>query len=268
MLRERREAMGLTLSGPASHLRRSPSMLSRMEHAQVPIQRADLEDLLDLYGVEDHDVRRGFLDLHAQCSAPAWFDLYADDVPEAVLDLVWLESMAERIDTYCAGAVDGLLQTAAYAAAVAEAEVDGPGPVHRRVEMLTLRQAVLSRAQAPPLTAVIEEAALQRPVGGPEVMVGQLRHLVRCADRPGVEVRVLPAGAGAHAALDGGFTLLHLPPPLDEVASAPSALGLAHVGRPHTTRLGAAYDRLRATALDPGASADLITEIADRLEKT
>jgi transcriptional regulator with XRE-family HTH domain len=266
MLRDAREQHGMTLAEPARHLSRSQSMVSRMENAQIPIQRPDLDALLDLYGVHDPGLRRGFVDLHAQSGLPAWWDLYAEIVPDPVLDQVWLESMARRVDTYCATVVDGLLQTAGYAVAVAEAAVDR-GDVDRWVEMLTLRQAVLSRTQAPPLTAILDEAVLRRPVGGPEVMVDQLRHLVRSGERPGIEVRVLPAAAGAHASLDGGFTLLQLPAPLEEVATSTSAVGLVHVRPPRTAHLTAAYDRLRRASLEPGASAELITEIADQLDK-
>jgi transcriptional regulator with XRE-family HTH domain len=266
MLRDRREAHGMTLAEPARHLNRSQSMVSRMENAQIPIQRPDLDALLHLYEVDDPGLRQGFIDLHAQSGLPAWWDLYAEIVPDPVLDQVWLESMARRIETYCATVVDGLLQTAGYAVAVAEAGV-GTGDVDRWVEMLTLRQAVLSRTHAPPLTVIVDEGVLRRPVGGAEVMADQLRHLVRSGERPGIEVRVLATGVGAHAALDGGFTLLQLPPPLEAVAASASAIGLVHVGPPHDTRLGAAYDRLRRAALEPGASADLITEIADQLDK-
>lgn len=45
-------------------------------------------------------------------------------------------------------------------------------------------------------------------IGGPKTMADQLRHLAVMTERAPVEVRVIPWGAGGHAALSGAFELL------------------------------------------------------------
>ncbi|MGH3812945.1 MAG: Scr1 family TA system antitoxin-like transcriptional regulator [Pseudonocardiaceae bacterium] len=65
------------------------------------------------------------------------------------------------------------------------------------------------------LDVVINEGALRRVVGGPDVMRGQLRRLVESSELPNVVLRVLPCDAGAHPGVDGSFTVLEFPNPGD-----------------------------------------------------
>jgi len=50
-------------------------------------------------------------------------------------------------------------------------------------------------------------------VGGPEVMRGQLAHLLELSKRPNIRLQILPLEAGAHPALTGGFIVLKVPEP-------------------------------------------------------
>jgi hypothetical protein len=70
------------------------------------------------------------------------------------------------------------------------------------------RQALLERPGAPRLWAVVDEAALRRPVGGREVMRAQLERLVEATKLPNVTLQVLPFAAGAHPAMVGAFSIL------------------------------------------------------------
>jgi hypothetical protein len=67
---------------------------------------------------------------------------------------------------------------------------------------------LLDRANPPQFIFVIDEAALRRRIGGPAVMLDQLRHLDAVARQPNVSVLVLPFDVGEHAGLDGSFVLL------------------------------------------------------------
>jgi hypothetical protein len=70
------------------------------------------------------------------------------------------------------------------------------------------RQTLLTRPDAPRLWAVIDEAALRRPVGSPEVMRGQLERLVDATRLANVVLQILPFGAGAHPGMVGAFSIL------------------------------------------------------------
>jgi hypothetical protein len=73
------------------------------------------------------------------------------------------------------------------------------------------RQAILERDDPPPpvICALIDQSALLREIGGPEVMRDQLSHLVALSRRPNITVQVIP-NAGAHPGLLGAFTVAEL----------------------------------------------------------
>jgi hypothetical protein len=73
------------------------------------------------------------------------------------------------------------------------------------------RQTLLTREHPPRLWAVVDEAAMRRPVGGPEVMRGQLERLIEAAKLPNVTLQILPFGEGAHPAMVGSFSVLRFP---------------------------------------------------------
>ncbi|MEH1012492.1 DUF5753 domain-containing protein [Micromonospora sp. CPCC 206060] len=73
-------------------------------------------------------------------------------------------------------------------------------------------QTIMNADHPPLFTAVIDEAVLRRPVGGPAVMREQLDHLVTLVGaRPRVRIHVVPYAAGAYAGLDGPFVMATLP---------------------------------------------------------
>jgi hypothetical protein len=55
---------------------------------------------------------------------------------------------------------------------------------------------------------VVDEAAMRRPVGGPEVMRGQLERLIEAAKLPNVTLQILPFDVGAHSSMQGSFSIL------------------------------------------------------------
>ena len=81
--------------------------------------------------------------------------------------------------------------------------------IESRVNLRISRQEALSRRDRPPrLWAVLDEAALRRPLGGREVMRGQIEHLIRLCGKPNVQIQIIPFSAGGHAASGGAFTML------------------------------------------------------------
>jgi hypothetical protein len=73
------------------------------------------------------------------------------------------------------------------------------------------RQILLTREQPPRLWAVVDEAAMRRPVGGREVMRDQVERLIDAAKLPNVTLQVLPFDAGAHPGMVGSFSVLRFP---------------------------------------------------------
>ena len=163
----------------------------------------------------------------------------------------------------------GLLQTTDYAR-----EIFRNGPrelerdeVERRVEVRLARQQILSRNDRPRLWAVIDEAVIHRVVGGPDVMRGQLRHLVESAKQGKTTIQVVPYRAGAHAGTIGAFVILDFPEPTDPaVVYVETLAGDIYLEqRSDVDRYTLAFDRLRAASLHPDDSVQLIEQVASSL---
>jgi hypothetical protein len=130
--------------------------------------------------------------------------------------------------------VPGQLQTADYARAVIrlgypEAAAE---EIERRTALRISRQQLLARPDGPHFWAVLDEAALRRPLGGPGVMRDQVDHLIEAAARPTVTVRVIPFRAGGHPAAGGAFSLLRFPEPdLPDVVYLEQLTSALHLDR-------------------------------------
>ncbi|MGH3869690.1 MAG: DUF5753 domain-containing protein [Pseudonocardiaceae bacterium] len=112
----------------------------------------------------------------------------------------------------------------------------------------------------------MDEAVLRRVIGGSEVMHGQLTQLLDVAQRPNVEVRVLPLRHGAHAGLDGSFWLYEMPDPYPDVACVNVLGSNLYVEEDAAVdRFRQAYHQLSAAALDGKESAALIVAAAKEL---
>jgi hypothetical protein len=77
--------------------------------------------------------------------------------------------------------------------------------VAARLEARLARQALLVREDPPAAWFLLDEAALRRCVGSPEIMAAQLAHLSGVARLPNVAIQVVPNTE--HAGLLGGFAV-------------------------------------------------------------
>ena len=209
-LRRLRTEVGLTREQASEMIRASEWKIHRLENGQVGFKDRDVVDLLRLYGVDDPGEVAAFLVLAREANAPGWWHHYGDLLPQWFRAFVDLESAATLIRTYEGQFVPGLLQTEDYMRAVITGALldNSPEQVERRVALRMTRQSLLGRADAPRLWAVVDEAALRRPVGGREVMRTQLEWLIEATKLPNVTLQVLPFGAGAHPAMVDAFSVL------------------------------------------------------------
>jgi hypothetical protein len=209
-LRRLRESSGVTREGAGWEIRSSESKISRMELGRVGFKERDVSDLLTLYGVSDEGEREALLKLARDANSPGWWHRYGDVLPSWFQSYLGLEAAAALIRSYEVQFVPGLLQTREYARAVVLLGHGGAGvaEIDRRVDLRMQRQQLLLRDKPPLLWAVVDEAALRRPIGGPEVMRGQLTALIEATKSPTVRLQVIPFAAGGHAAAGGAFTIL------------------------------------------------------------
>jgi hypothetical protein len=264
-LRRLREAEGVSRETAGWEIRASESKISRMELGRVSFKERDVADLLTLYGVTDEEEREAWLTLARQANTPGWWQREGDILPGWFQPYLGLESAAVLIRTYEVQFIPGLLQTPEYAKAVillGHANAP-PAEVERRVAVRMKRQQVLAREDPPQLWVVVDEGALRRPIGGPEVMRAQLRMLVDATKLPHVRLQVIPFNAGGHAAAGGSFSILRFPeqdlPDVVYIEQLTSALYLDK--RDDIDHYAAAMERLCVEAERPDRTGDILGKI-------
>jgi transcriptional regulator with XRE-family HTH domain len=258
-LRRLREEAGLTIDRVAEALECSQSKVSRIETGQVSATPRDVRDMLELYRVDD-DRREALVRVAREARQRGWWQKFVD-VPDGVPAYVGLETAATSIDIYMSLIVPALLQTADYAKAVIGAVRPDlpPAELDRRVELRLRRQALLDQERPPALRVLLDDTVVWRPVGGPEVMATQRRRLLEDAQRPSVTLQILPLEAGAHAGIDGPFTLFGFPAPERDVVALDSAADALYLESPEDLRrYRRVFERLLPAALTPEASVALI----------
>jgi DNA-binding XRE family transcriptional regulator len=209
-LRRLRTDLGLSREEAAETIRASAWKIHRLENGQVRFKERDIADLLRRYEVTDPAEVVEFVTMAREANSPGWWQSYGDVLPQWFRAYMDLESAAILIRTYEGQFVPGLLQTDDYMRAVMHgARVDESAEdVGRRVRLRMARQTLLTREHPPRLWAVVDEAALRRPVGSPEIMRGQLERLIDAAKLPNVTLQVLPFDSGAHPAMASSFSVL------------------------------------------------------------
>ncbi len=256
-LRKLREQSGLSLTDAAKKLGWQASRLSRIETRQSGIPTSDLRKLLNEYEVGDEEYRKYLTDLARRVNERGWWQKYAGLIGSEYADLIGLEEEARVIRTYEQELVPGLLQTAEYARAYSRAAwpTGTARQIDRWVEVRMERQEILVRSDPPParLHVVLSEAVLRRPVGGREVMRGQLESMLRPRDRGNVTIQVLPFDAGVHPAMVGPFTMMSFSDPEElGIVNVENATGTLFLEEAAEVRV---YDEiwstLQASALSP-----------------
>ncbi len=219
-LRKLRTNAGISREAAGDAIRGSHAKISRLELGRVSSKERDIADLLTLYGVTDEGLRTDYLDLARQASMPGWWQQYGDVLSPWFETLIGLEEAATLIRTYEVQFIPGLLQTEAYARAVITLGYPGSSAreIDRRVELRMARQKLLTRNDPPRLWAVVDEAALRRPLGGQEAMRAQLEYLLEISALPNVTLQVAPFNMGGLAAAGGPITILRfLEPDLPDI---------------------------------------------------
>lgn len=261
-----REQAGLSVEEAGRRLEWSRGRLNKMEaNKWTRPDLGNIRALLDLYSVTDQAQREAVLTLARQSREKGWWANYQDIWRGS---LAGFEAEASLINTYEDLRVPGLFQTEDYATAMFKGgQVLDNDQIRRRVEARLARQGIVHGEAPPTLWAVIDEAALTKSVGGPSVMRDQLRHIVDMSARPNIYVQVLPDSAGAHAAMDGPFTILNFPDQGDpSVVYIETATSDLYLETPEElTRYRLIFDLIRSSALSPDSSRAYLANLIDRL---
>ncbi|HSX98981.1 MAG TPA: helix-turn-helix transcriptional regulator [Streptomyces sp.] len=189
-----------------------------------------------------------------------WPYVYREAFPDWSRKFVEYSARAVTISQYAAHVVPGLLQTEDYARAVLslDALLDGEEQLEERVAARIGRQERLGSPDRPQLWVILDEAVLRRPIGGHAVMRKQLARLLDAAAERHIAVQVLPFDQGGHEAMGGSLTILTLPDDSEVAYTEGSDYGQLIEEPANVGRYKVIYDRLRAAALPPLMSLDVI----------
>jgi transcriptional regulator with XRE-family HTH domain len=257
-LRRHREAAGVTIDVVAERLGFSPSKVSRIETGHNSATPRDVAELLAFYGVQTREAEE-LVQIAREARQKGWWHPFSAVLVGAY---VGLEAAARGVRTYEQQVIPGLLQTEDYALAMigVARSSDTPKEIDRRVHVRLARQSLLTQDDAIDLRVVLDEAVLSRPVGGDDVMRDQLARLIEVQAQPNVRIQVLPFAAGAHAGMDGPFTILDFPDQADaDLVYAENATGGLFLEKEEELKkYHAIFDALASTALDPEASTRML----------
>ena len=265
-MRKRREALGL----PQDAIRRKVgipiSKISRMEtgHRGMPLH--DIASMLVVYGVVG-DERKELLRLAKEVDQHAALVRPGTTLAERRRTLIWLESQAIGITNVNTVVMPGLLQTGEYTRALmADSGLVPKDEIEDRMLTRLSQHSVLQRQRPPMLSAIIDEPALRRPVGGRDVQRRQLEHLLSMAAWPTITIRIIPARIGVHAGIDGSFSLLRFldAPAVVYVESLAAGLFLEDTNT--VSDYANAVNLLESSALDREESAKLIARLMFELD--
>ncbi len=264
-LRRLREQARLTCESVGQRLDCSGTRISRLETGRISARPGDVRELLEVYGVTG-DQADALVELAREARRKGWWHRFGPVTPSWLEAYLGLEAEAARVWDFQAMVLPGLVQTEDYTRAILCA-TGGAGPagdIEQQVALRMARQAVLSGTAPAELCLVLSEGALRVQVGGPEVMRAQLRKLADVAGRGQVTLQVLPSGAAAHAQAVSPFTILDFADPADPaVVHTEHLTGSLLLDDPDEVRAYTAlFGRLRAAALGPGPSLDLVARLA------
>jgi hypothetical protein len=258
-LKKLREQSALTCAQVGAALDWSGSKVNRMETGSGRIQPSDIDALCRFYNTSE--VLREFLkSLARQAKTRGWWQVHGSGVPEWFSIYIGLEQDASTFRQYQCELLPGLMQTTAYACELhkigAHMTTDD---IDRAVRVRLERQSTLTRPDAPDAWFIVNEGAVRNVIGDRALMREQLERILESAELPTVTLQVLPFDSGTYPAT-GSFTMLGFPDPEDpDIIYRDGITDAMYLeGEHHVREYTRAFDGLRAAALSPQRSTELI----------
>jgi transcriptional regulator with XRE-family HTH domain len=250
-VRRARRAAGWTLAEFGQRIGYDPGQISRIENGKRPPTELFAQMCDRAFPGRDGWFSEFYAESCTWIATPPWFRSWVEHEQQAATLRIWQ-----------LGVLSGLLQTADYARSILAVN---PGvtedEVGARLGARLERQVILTRDDPPTAWFLVDEAALRRRVGPPDVMAAQLAHLAGVARLPNVTIQVVPSTA--HAGLLGGFALTERAAYV-ETAVAGQVFEDAEIIAGLLTR----FDTLRSEAFRGSESLTLIERMCERWKAT
>lgn len=206
-LRHARESRGLTLRELGELTGRNSGVLSRYETADRTPKPEDVAQFLTAMEVRGDEYDE-ILSLAYDVDASGWLALTLPDRRQQLTAMLEAEQDAGIIEHVSHSLVPGMLQAKSYSTAIMTGGRLPASEIITRVSIRMGRRDALEKPSPVDFYSFLGEAALYWMVGGREVMVDQLRHLLRVGVWPNVHLRIVPFSSGWQPCLDGLFMVL------------------------------------------------------------
>jgi transcriptional regulator with XRE-family HTH domain len=264
-LREARDAVGMGQRELAKLVGIHHTILSKIENGhRVPSteQTAMMLAYLHVQG----DRADTIIELARDTSAPLWLAVTLPEQHHQMEALLDFERNAKTITEVSPLLVPGLLQTTNYIRAIMSIAVSQKEVETRTAVRIGRREALIREDSPVEFTALISEASLHQIIGDTQIMIEQLNHLLKMADRPNIDLRVVPFSSGWHPGLEGAFTLIEPEEgePIVHLENRRSGLFLHMPTDISLYREAAEWER--RVAMSPEVSAALITALINKME--
>jgi transcriptional regulator with XRE-family HTH domain len=254
LLRRHREAAGLSRTQLAEALGCSPQWIEKLERMKKAPSEPTARDLDTYFQTPHtfHTIWELIRDRGRRVALPPWFQQWVDT-----------EQVAEVLRNWEPVIIPGLLQTPEYARAILAGE---PGIAEEELEQhvtnrierqkILLKESVLFRA-------LIDESALHRLIGSPQIMRDQLAALIEAAQRPNVSVQIMPKGTLSTSGVSGAFAIASISGTTDTVYLEGATVGRVSDDPSEVAEIRNRFDALHAEALNPRESIDLIAKVME-----
>ncbi|MEU0410501.1 helix-turn-helix transcriptional regulator [Streptomyces griseorubiginosus] len=262
-LKKLREKSALTCAQVGESLDWSGSKVNRMETGSGRVQPSDIDALCRFYGTTD-ELREFLKSLAREAKTRGWWQVHGSGVPEWFNIYIGLEQEASTFRQYQCELIPGLMQTEAYTGELHRTGAHmSAEDIDKAVRVRMERQAMLTRPDSPDAWFIVNEGALRNVIGDAALMREQLERVLESAELPSVTLQVLPFDSGTCPAT-GTFTMLGFPdqedPDLVYRDGITDAVYLE--GEHHVREYTRAFDGLRAAALSPPRSIQLVKTVA------
>ncbi|MFE1913950.1 Scr1 family TA system antitoxin-like transcriptional regulator [Streptomyces anandii] len=266
-LRRMREHIGMTINEAATVHRTDRTTVSNTESARSGVS----SDRVRVWAANYRCPDAAYIDALAEMArerGPHWWDEYRDVLPAGLLDIAEMEHYATALRSAQIMHMPGLLQLPDYMRGIFAEAVPtmSSADLEHHVVFRLRRAEILDRSDPPPCEFLVHESVLRMRFGDRRVLLRQIEHLLKQAERPNVAVRVVPFSAGGFA--NAGSSTLYAcgpVPQLDTVQiDVPTGVTFLHA-ETYLVNYRAVLDRMRERALDGGESIDFIRQVAGEI---
>lgn len=268
-LRKLRDRKGQTLQEVAKALGFSHTKLARVEIGENDLPRvSDLEGLIDHLDIDlPPEDRETLLQLHRESLSKEPWTPYKAFMPSRMPTFRGLEQDARVMRAWQPAFVFGLLQTEDYANALYRIAkpVDETTSeyVEQNVRLRLERKELITRSEEPlELRVIMDETAVRRMVGGPEMMRAQYEEIVKLGELENVTIQILPHDVVTYRT-ESNFILLDFSETLDPVVEVdmPNTISVTDERR-EVQRHIRRFDAMRDSALPPARTAGFLEALA------